>query len=154
MKVTDAFLGEHGAFYAQFDWLEEALTLETPAGTVPRFAEMLASALEPHARLENELLFGPLEAAMGGGPASVMRMEHEQIEGLLGEAARAGDEAAARTALLEAIRLAREHFLKEERIAFPMAESTFGPARLEELAVRWAQARGVTGVAQAGASAH
>lgn len=143
MKVTDAFLGEHGAFYAQFDWLETALALDPPAGCVPRLAAMLAAALGPHARLENELLFGPLEAAMGGGPPAVMRMEHERIEGLLAEAAGSGDDAAARGALLEAIRLAREHFLKEERIAFPLAESMFGEGRLRELAARWAEARRV-----------
>lgn len=143
MKVTDAFLGEHGTFYAQFDWLEETLAAAAPAGCAPLLAAMLASALEPHARLENELLFEPMESAMEGGPPAMMRMEHERIEVLLGEAARTGDDATAREALLEAIRLAREHFLKEERVAFPLAESMLGEARLRELSGRWAEARRV-----------
>lgn len=53
MRITDAFLGEHGVFYAQFDHLESLLTTGPSAECVREQAGLLASALAPHAQLEN-----------------------------------------------------------------------------------------------------
>ena len=145
MKVTDAFLGEHGVFYAQFDHLEEVLAAEPSLECVQALAALLAAALVPHAELENDLLFAAMEMAAGGapGPSAAMREEHEEIESRLEGARRESDVGRAKAALLEAIQLARIHFEKEERIAFPLAESVLGDRALRERAGEWAGRRGV-----------
>lgn len=145
MKVTDAFLGEHGVFYAQFDWIEDSLAGDLDVAAIRRMAGLLGAALEPHAALENELLFDPLLADLGpaAGPASVMRAEHDAIDRGLGEARTADDAERARDLLLDAIQQARDHFLKEERVAFPLAERALGEERLRALGREWAMARGV-----------
>lgn len=145
MKITDAFLGEHGVFYAQFDWIEEALAVRPDLDCIHHLAGMLASALASHAALENELLLDPAEAEAGPdvGPFRVMRREHDEIETLVEQAVRADDPAAARRDLAEAIRRARDHFEKEEKAAFPMAESVLGNERLREAGRAWGRRRAV-----------
>lgn len=145
MKVTDAFLGEHGVFYAQFDHLEEVLAAEPPLECVQALAALLAAALVPHAELENDLLFGAMKMAAGGGPgpSTAMLEEHAEIESRLEEARAKSDVGRAKAALLEAIQLARIHFEKEERIAFPLAESVLGDRALRERGSEWAGNRRV-----------
>jgi hemerythrin-like domain-containing protein len=143
MKITDAFLGEHGVFYAQFDHLEQVLAVPMELERVRGLARMLASALAPHAHMEDELLFDSLGDEHRGGAIAAMYEEHDEIEGLIHEAIDGTDAAAVRELLLEVIRMAREHFLKEEQIAFPMAEELLGEATLRELGARWAEHRAV-----------
>jgi hemerythrin-like domain-containing protein len=100
-------------------------------------------ALAPHAHMENELLFDAVGEEHRTGAIAAMYEEHEEIEGLIHQAIDAANAAVATELLLEAIRLAREHFLKEEQIAFPMAEELLGPATLETLGERWAERRAV-----------
>lgn len=144
MKITDAFLGEHGVFY-QFDWIEEALSVRPGVPCVNHLAAMLASALATHAALENELLLDAAEAAAGPavGPFVVMREEHDEIEALVERAIRSDDAAGARRDLAEAIRLARDHFEKEEKVAFPMAGDVLGEERLERAGETWGRRRKV-----------
>ena len=145
MKVTDAFLGEHGVFYAQFDRLEETVLSEDRIDVLRGQAALLASALAPHAKLEDDLLFGAMDriASAGSGPTAIMRAEHEAIEVALQGLESSTDTKAAREMFLEAIHLARSHFLKEESVAFPMAEEVLGRETLERLGEEWARARGV-----------
>ena len=144
MKITDAFLGEHGALYAWFDVVTETLATGPGAGVVASTAERMAEVLGSHARLENELLLDPV-AAEGGeeGPLAVMRREHDEIEELLEEARDPDDPVRAADLLREAVAVAREHFEKEERAAFPMAERVLDAGELEALGARWAERRGV-----------
>ena len=145
MKITDALLGEHGVFYAQFDRIEKELETGEGVEVLRGEALLLAAALAPHARLEDDLLFGVLEEKAGpeAGPVSTMRAEHAEIEAALDRATGAPEQERVREALLEAIHLARAHFLKEEQAAFPMAEEVLGPERLERLGAECASARGV-----------
>lgn len=143
MRITDALLGEHGAFYAQFDRLE-GLRDGTPAPEVREQAALLAAALVTHAHLEDELLFDRLRAEGGdAGLLETMEEEHRTIAGHLERAQGSGDAARALAELREAVALARDHFAKEERIAFPLADELLGDGVLEELGVRWSNRRGV-----------
>lgn len=144
MRITHAFLGEHGVFYAQLAELERAARDDDLAG-LQRRAALLASALAPHASLENELLFEPLEARLGAGHAilHVMRQEHDEIETALRAVQQVRDVSRARELLLEMIRTARDHFEKEERVVFPLAEGALSEAEQHRLGERWAGARGV-----------
>lgn len=143
MRITDALLGEHGVLHAQLDHLEASLADEDRIEGVRRLAALLAAGLVPHAQIENEFLFEPLAEATGPGPALVMIDEHGRIEAALEEVEAITDPDRARARVLEAIALARDHFRKEEEIAFPLAEATFGTERLIELGRRWAEERHV-----------
>jgi hemerythrin-like domain-containing protein len=142
MKITDALLGEHGAFYAQFDRLEQVLPHAASAGEVREQAGLLAAALVSHARLEDEVLFRRMAQA-GGDPGLLRTMEdeHGEIAALLARAQVTADLEAARSILLEAVALARDHFAKEERVAFPMAESLLDGGTLSDLGSDWAGRR-------------
>ena len=103
MRITDAFRGEHGVFYAQFDVIERIVPTAQSAAEVRGLAEMLAAALVPHAKLEDELLFNPLDEYAGpdADPIEVMRFEHDDIEKSLMRATTSRDLGEARELLLE-----------------------------------------------------
>lgn len=142
MRIIDALLGEHGAFYAQFDRLEEVLPHATSTGEVREQAALLAAALISHAKLEDEVLFRRMAQA-GGDPGLLMTMEDEHVEiaALLARAQVTSSLEGARSALLEAVALARNHFAKEERVAFPMADSLLDADVLMALGSAWADRR-------------
>jgi hemerythrin-like domain-containing protein len=98
-------------------------------------AESIAAAwrrfdrsLRGHLAMEEELLFPAFEAATGmtdSGPTFVMRMEHDQMRGLLdqmGAALERGDQ----NALLDQgdtlLMLIQQHNQKEEGMLYPMSE--------------------------------
>jgi hemerythrin-like domain-containing protein len=139
MKATDVLMGEHGAYYALFAALDDPAAVD-----LRTYVVLLAAALIPHARFENERLFPALEARIGpDGPLAVMRAEHHEIEGTL-EALRAeADPAALGRGLRHVIAVAREHFRKEELVLFPLADRELGAGVLERLGREWAAARGV-----------
>lgn len=145
MKITDAFLGEHGVFYAQLDHLDAVLDGEPGLEAVQGLAGLLASALAPHASLENELLFDLAAARPGGegGPMEAMHGEHDEIEALLAGVLEATDAERARGDLREVLDRAREHFRREEEMAFRVAEKLLGAEELEELGREWARRRDV-----------
>jgi iron-sulfur cluster repair protein YtfE (RIC family) len=143
MKITDAFLGEHGVFYAQFEHIERILAVPVELQRVQDLAALLGSALAPHAKMEDELLFDAFAEEQRTGAIDLMYEEHEQIEGMIQSIAHmTGAQEAAET-LLDAIAQAREHFLKEEQIAFPTAEEALGADTLEALGQEWAARRAV-----------
>jgi hemerythrin-like domain-containing protein len=145
MKVTDALLGEHAVFYAQFDYLEKTIPPAKDMTLVKGQGAMLTAALATHAHLEDELLFIALESHLDPqfGPLAVMRMEHNEIEGSLGRLQEIQDLTEARNLLLHAIRTARAHFAKEEQVLFPMAAQMLEATALNQLGAKWAEARKV-----------
>jgi len=144
MKIIDALLGEHGVFYAQFDHLEETVPASVSLAKVQSQAAVLTAALATHAGLENELLFSTLDPHLGQmGPLAVMRMEHDEIENTLGQVQEAQDLAQAQRLVLHAVRVARDHFAKEEQVLFPMAHQVLDENTLTQLGARWAERRHV-----------
>jgi iron-sulfur cluster repair protein YtfE (RIC family) len=145
MKVTDAFLGEHAVFYAQFDLLESTVPTCGSAGQIRDHAALVAAALASHARLENDLLFVSLEPHLGtqGGPLAVMRAEHDEIEDGLTRIQAMDDLAGVQRLMLDILRTARAHFAKEEQILFPTAEQALDEKTLTRLGAEWAVKRTV-----------
>ena len=145
MKVTDALLGEHAVFYAQFDYLEENIPSAKDLTLVKSQGAMLTAALATHAHLEDELLFIALEAHINPqfGPLAVMRMEHNEIEGSLEHLQEVQDLAEAKNLLLHAIQTARAHFAKEEQMLFPIAAQRLEANALNQLGAKWAETRKV-----------
>ncbi len=78
-----------------------------------------------------------------------MREEHREIEAALHEIRDTGSVTRARALLRDMIHAAREHFEKEELIAFPLAEARFTAEELAELGQIWARRRGVRVQAEA-----
>lgn len=110
----------------QGDWA--ACELAQPAFS----AELLA-----HLAAEENILFPAFENATGirQGPTQVMRMEHEQMRGLVAQmntalAARDADTfgGAAETLLI----LMQQHNMKEENILYPMCDQSLG-SQIESL---------------------
>ena len=145
MKITDALLGEHAVFYAQFGALEQRVPAARTLEEVQALAALLESGLVSHARLENEILFPALEPALGkaSGPLAVMHLEHEEIEGGLSRAREAATLETAKREFLHAIEAARVHFAKEERILFPMAAQLLDESTQDRLAAQWSERRNV-----------
>ncbi len=144
MKITDALLGEHAVFYAQFDHLKQAVPQVETLAQVKSQGAMLAAALASHAQLEEELLFTTLEPYIGPmGPLAVMRMEHEEIEQTLERLPAAQELDQARELLLRVIEVAREHFAKEEQILYRMASQSLPAETLTDLGAQWAVRRAI-----------
>ena len=144
MKVTEALLGEHGVFYVQFDHLEQTLPAVTSLDWVKAQAALIQSAISTHAQLEDELLFSAMDHHLGqGGPVAVMRMDHEEIEGTLNAIPEIQNVETICSRLLGVIQVARQHFMKEEQILFPLADQVLGFEQLQDLGERWAERRRV-----------
>ena len=144
MKITEALLGEHGVFYAQFEHLERVAPVAEALAQVQSRMSLLSAALDTHARLEDQLLFTALEPHLGPmGPLAVMRMEHDQIEDLFGRISQASSLSEAQDLTLQLLRIARDHFAKEERVLFPLAAQILGLETLSELGTRWSEQRQV-----------
>lgn len=144
MKITDALLGEHGVFYAQFAHLEQTIPAVERLDLIHGQAALLTAALATHAHLEDELLFNALEPHIGEmGPLMVMRQEHDEIDGTLTRLPDEQDVANARRMLLHVIGTARDHFAKEEQILYPLAQRCLSADALTQLGAQWAQQRAV-----------
>ena len=134
MKLTDALLGEHGAFYALFDQVEALASIAESGTQVQSATAVLSALIQSHAALEDELLFKALEPHLGqAGPLSVMRSEHDEIEQAMFkiEDASTYDEAA--QLVRPALAAARNHFHKEEHVLFRMAERLLDEQTLTHL---------------------
>ncbi|MBI3738739.1 MAG: hemerythrin domain-containing protein [Chloroflexi bacterium] len=160
MKITDALKGEHGVFYAQFQFINDSLS-SANLSIIQSLGAMLAAALVPHAQIENEILFPALEEKIGeSGPTQVMRMEHaeiearlrelkdlkgahDEIEGALAKLPEIDKVDFARRTVQDILYTAREHFAKEENVLFPMAEQMLDERTQELLGLEWAKRRGV-----------
>jgi hemerythrin-like domain-containing protein len=131
-------------FYAQFDHLEQVVPASESVAEIHAQSGMLAAALATHASLEEELLFKSLDPHPGaGGPLNVMRMEHQEIEGILERIPKEDELDRSKTLLLEVIQIARQHFAKEEQILFRLALELLGDIVLIELGSKWAEQRRV-----------
>lgn len=140
MKITEAFLQEHHQFYDQLDRLERAAKTDGSLAAIQSQVAPLVATLMPHARLEDELLFAELEPQLGPvGPLSVMRMEHDEIDETLASLQATEDPATAKHLVLHVVDVARQHFLKEEQVLFPMAEQVLSADTLERLGNVWAE---------------
>ncbi len=145
MTLLEALLGEHGALYAIFEHLEQALNDEITLEEIRAKEAVLRSVLISHATLEDELLFPALERAIGpDGPLAVMRMEHDRIEEALGWLAQVESVDECRKLLAETLEFTRQHFSKEEQVLFGIARSNLDADQLVDLGREWAERRGVS----------
>ena len=87
------------------------------------------TGMRRHFAMEEEVLFPAFDARSGmggGGPTAMMRMEHQQMRGLLdqiGEAMEAGNAQEAMDIGDTLLMMVQQHNVKEEGMLYPMAEN-------------------------------
>ncbi len=139
MKLTDALLAEHVVFHSVFGSLNRELPNFKSVEEFHVAARMLLGTLEAHGRAEHELLLPPVEVYLAEvGQLENFHHEDDAIIDNLKATAEASTVDDAKSHLVRALRLATEHFDKEERLVFPLAEKHISESSLHELGARWA----------------
>lgn len=105
----------------------ETATMGKDWDVIIRDIECVREAVERHFQFEEQVLFPQLEARvpMAGGPAGIMRMEHQQIRRLITELANAAqmhDKGACVGTFDTLHMMTQQHNAKEEAILYPMAD--------------------------------
>jgi hemerythrin-like domain-containing protein len=134
MGTIQDFLGtDHHACDDLFASAEEAVGNKSWSGARTLF-DRFQAAMQHHLAMEEDVLFPAFESrtGMAGGPTQVMRMEHEQMRGLIQDMA----DAVAKTddegylGLSETLNmLMQQHNLKEENMLYPMTDRVLGDER-------------------------
>lgn len=143
MKITQAFVEDHVNISEQLDELETLLLNDAKKLVdVKKPGALLAARLEKHAQLEENLLFDALEEKMGVDEGvRKVRQDHARIEALMQEVLATLEDIQrlghARRNLLQAIKVARAHFNREEKETFPLAEEILGEEKLLQLGEKW-----------------
>jgi len=98
--------------------------------------------MRAHARTEDELLVEPLEHCLAQiGQNETFHEEHDEIDARLTGVQKARGAKQASELLLRAVLRSREHFDKEERIVFPLAEQVMKARTLFSLGDEWLKRR-------------
>jgi len=142
MKITEILMAEHAVFHNLFDHIEAAVPwLKTPS-EVKLLAKLVDKVMAPHSKTEDDLFIEPLEHCFEQiGQNETFHAEHRKIEEMLASVAKVKTAAVAKKILLGAIAMSREHFDKEERIVFPMAERVLKTKTLSDLGAEWLRKR-------------
>src|SRR5580692_8361010 len=123
MKITDVLRAEHAVFHNLFDHIEASVPRLKTLAEVKALATVVEKLHDPHSKAEDDLFIEPLKHCFDQiGQNDTFHAEHRQIEDALARAHQAKTLKEAKRTLLAAIAACREHFDKEERIVFPMAE--------------------------------
>jgi len=137
--ISEAFTSDHRHCDGLFANAEQMVAANNREAAIASF-EHFRSAMLHHLAVEEEALFPELEACTGtsGGPTSIMRMEHEQIRGLLDDMGREIQAwntdrylGLSETLLI----LIQQHNTKEERILYLMADQLLA-GRQEDIVSR------------------
>ena len=122
------FTQDHSDCDSRWADVEELLDAVDIEAARPAWQKFNASTRR-HLEMEEEVLFPAFDArsGMGGsGPTAVMRMEHQQMRGLLdqiGEAMDANDAQQALDIGDTLLMLIQQHNVKEENMLYPMAQN-------------------------------
>ena len=122
-RACDDLFASAEAAVAQGDW-------DSARSLFHRFE----AAMAHHLAMEETVLFPAFDARTGNsaGPTQVMRMEHEQMRGLLQDMARAVHDANPTSflGLSETLNmLMQQHNLKEENMLYPMSDRVLSGER-------------------------
>jgi hemerythrin-like domain-containing protein len=147
MKITEALLAENLVFHNMLDHIETTTPKLKTLAELKSLAAMLESMLKAHSDIEDELFFGPLEHCFEQlGQRDAFVEEHEEMGEHLRRIRKSKRLQEAKDLFLAAVRRSREHFDKEERIVFPMAEQILKAETLTALGQTWMQQRTDTSV--------
>jgi hemerythrin-like domain-containing protein len=142
MKITDALIAEHMVFHNIFDHIERILPRVKNLAQVKTLAALMEDLLRAHSHTEEDLVFAPLDHYLEQmGQRDSFESEHQEIDGALIEVRSAKRLDQARKLLSAAVLASRKHFVREERIVFPLAEKVLKGETLTKLGIAWTQKR-------------
>jgi len=142
MKITDILKAEHTVFHHLFDHIEATAPRIKTLAEVKLLAQLVDKVMLPHSRTEDELFIEPLEPCFEQiGQNETFHHEHRMIEESLAKVGKARTLKDAKKLLLGTIAATRNHFDKEERIVFPMAERVLNVKTLSDLGNEWMRRR-------------
>ncbi|MCX8090424.1 MAG: hemerythrin domain-containing protein, partial [Verrucomicrobiae bacterium] len=142
MKITEILTAEHAVFHNLFDHIERSLPRLRTLPELKALASTLEALLRAHSQTEDELFIAPLEHCLEQiGQSDTFHEEHEEIDDNLLAVQKARNARDARKLLARAVLACREHFDKEERIVFPLAERTLKAHTLQALGAAWLKRR-------------
>lgn len=142
MKITEALIAEHQVFHNLFDYVESVAPKLKTIAEVKAVAAAMEHMLKAHSKTEDELLIAPLEHCIEQiGQADTFHEEHKEIDESLEQVRQAKSVAGARRLLLAAVLASRNHFNKEERILFPLANKVLSNVSLQNLGNAWERQR-------------
>jgi hemerythrin-like domain-containing protein len=142
IKITEALLAEHVVFHNLFDTVERVLPDLKTLREVHALATVLSAVLKAHSKVEDELIIEPLDHCFEQlGQHDTFHQEHEEIDASLGKCLNCASLRTARDLLRRAVVGSRQHFDKEERLIFPMAEKLLKAKTLAALGDRWREER-------------
>jgi hemerythrin-like domain-containing protein len=135
-------MAEHVVFHNLFDHLEQTVPHLKSLAEVKALSAVLDALMRAHARTEDDLLVEPLEHCLAQiGQSETFHEEHDEIDARLVEVQTARNARQACELLLRAVLRSREHFDKEERIVFPLAERVLKAKTLSSLGDEWMKRR-------------
>lgn len=144
MKLTDVLRGEHAAFGALLDEIEEMASFAGEVAQIESAMTVLSTEVKSHAALEEKLLFPALKPHVETGELfAEMRADHEQIRLGLGRIEDARDLDEALEAVRQTLAIARRHFKNEEEKLYALAEEVLDDETLTQLGEAWATAHSV-----------
>ena len=142
MKITKILVAEHVVFHNLFDYIEQTAPRLKSLAEVKLLSATLEVLMRAHAKTEDDLLMEPLEHCLAQiGQSETFHEEHDEIDARLAEVQKARGAKQARELLLRAVLRSREHFDKEERIVFPLAERVMKAKTLFSLGDEWMKRR-------------
>ena len=142
MKITEILMAEHAVFHNLFDHIEATVPRVKTLAEVKSLGLIMGKLMAPHSRTEDDLFIAPLEHCFDQlGQKETFHHEHELIDQTLEKVQKARSLRVAREFLLSAVATSRNHFDKEERIVFPLAEQTLKTRTLTELGAEWLKKR-------------
>ena len=142
MKITEILMAEHAVFHNLFDHIESTVPRLETLGEVKSLAVLVDRVMAPHSKTEDDLFIEPLEHCFEQiGQNETFHAEHRRIEEMLASVQKARTLEDAKQILLAAMSASRDHFDREERIVFPMAERVLKAKTLSELGKTWLQKR-------------
>ena len=131
MTISTHMKAEHRECDTLFAAAEEAIAKGEWDAANERFLRFANETLR-HFKEEEETLFPAFESATGmtQGPTQVMRYEHEQVKGLIGNMAEAiekKDKDAALSIAESMMILLQQHNMKEEQMLYAMCDRQLPP---------------------------
>ncbi len=142
MKITEALLAEHVVFHNLFDYLERATPRLRTLAELRALAGLLDAMLEAHGQIEDKLVMEPLEHCLDHlGQNEAIHAEHAHIETVLAQVRACRDLKKARKLMVSAVLVSRQHFDREERVIFPLAEKWLKSRTLQTLGTEWVAKR-------------
>jgi hemerythrin-like domain-containing protein len=127
-----------------FDYIEATVPRLKTLAEVKALAGVVETLHAPHAKTEDDLFMEPLEHCFDQiGQNETFHEEHREIEWTLAKARQAKTLKEAKRNLMDAMAACRDHFDKEERIVFPMAERILKAKTLSELGQAWLRRRDI-----------